>query len=143
MNYVLFVVGKDIALPGELEKSLSSQLCDAKHVVLQLKETMQLDQASLEKPDLETKILIRGFARKAKDSNRLDVVQHLRQITPAGTTGKSAKQVCLVSVHMLTRYCPRSILQRPIRAPPATLCVFDVFTGSSLLYLNPRTRQQK
>ena len=52
---------------------------------------MQLDQASLEKPDLETKTLIRCFARKAKDSNRLDVIQHLREIVPAGTTGKSAE----------------------------------------------------
>jgi len=66
-------------------------LCDAKDVVLQLKDTMQLDQASLEKPDLETKTLIRRFARTAKDSNRLDVVQHLREIVPAGTTGKSAE----------------------------------------------------
>ena len=113
MNYVLFVVGKEIALPGELQKSLSSQLRDAKDVVLQLKETMQLDQASLENLDPETKTLIRRFARKAKGSNRLDVVEHLREITPAGTTGKSAKLVCFVSVQLHVRYCPRSIPERP------------------------------
>lgn len=88
MNYDL--ERKEIALPGVLQKSLLSQSCEAEDVVLQLKETKQLDQASLEKPDLETRTLIRCFARKAKDSKRLDVVQHLREITPAGTAGKSA-----------------------------------------------------
>ena len=92
---------KEIALPGELQKSLLSQSCDAKDIVLQLKETKHLDQASLEKPDLETRTLIRCFARKAKDSKRLDVVQHLREITPAGTTGKSAFTCMYVTVCVL------------------------------------------
>ena len=80
---------------------------------------MQLDQASLEKPDLEARTKIRRFARKAKESNRLDVVQHLREITPAGTTGKSAKLVCFVSVHL--RYIKVGVLfwkkRFPIRLP--------------------------
>ena len=113
---------KEIAFPGELQESLLSQSCDGKDVVLHLKESMQLDQASLEKPDLETRTLIRRFARKAKDSKRLDVVQHLREITPAGTTGKSAKLVCFVSVHLHVHYCSRSILEKPIPALPAILC---------------------
>ena len=113
---------KEIALPGELQKSLLSQSCGAKDVVVHLKETMQLDQASLEKPDLETRTLIHRFAREAKESNRLDVVQHLRKITPAGTTGKSAKLECFVSVHLYVHYCPRYILEQPIPALPATLC---------------------
>ena len=92
---------KEIALPGELQKSLLSQSCGAKDVVLQLKETKHLDQASLEKPDLETRTLIRCFARKAKDSKRLDVVQHLREITPAGTTGKSAFTCMYITVCVL------------------------------------------
>lgn len=82
---------------------------------------MQLDQASLEKPDLETRKRIRCFARKAKDSKRRDVVQYLREITPAGTTGESAKLVCFVSVQLHVHYCLRSILEQPIPALPATL----------------------
>ncbi|XP_015757295.1 PREDICTED: uncharacterized protein LOC107336745 [Acropora digitifera] len=31
--------------------------------------------------------MIRCFAETAKDSKRIDVVKHLREITPAGTTG--------------------------------------------------------
>ncbi|KAL9963892.1 hypothetical protein ACROYT_G027447 [Oculina patagonica] len=78
---------KEVALPVEVQESLLSQSCDAKEIVLQLGETMQLDQSSLEEPKPETKTLIRCLARKAKDSNRLDVFEHLREITPAGTTG--------------------------------------------------------
>ncbi|KAL9963773.1 hypothetical protein ACROYT_G027313 [Oculina patagonica] len=78
---------KEIALPGKVQESLLSQSCDAKEVVLQFKESLQLDQASLEQPEPETKTLIRSLARKAKDSKRLDVFDHLRKITPAGTTG--------------------------------------------------------
>jgi len=139
VNYVLFVVGKEISLPDEVQKSLSSPSCDAKAVVLQLKEIKQLNQASLKEPDLETKTLIQCFVRKAKDSNRRDVVLHLREITPAGTTGKAVKLVWFVSIRLFVHYCPRSILEPPIPAPPETLCVVHVFNGSSLLQLNPRT----
>ncbi|XP_020611816.1 cyclic GMP-binding protein C-like [Orbicella faveolata] len=86
-NLVSAEVTKEIALPGEVQDSLLSQSCGAKEIVLKLKENMQLEQASLEEPDSETKALIRCLARKSKDSNRLDVFQHLREITPAGTTG--------------------------------------------------------
>ena len=86
----LFLGNKEIALPCEVQKVLLSQTCDAKEVVLQLKESLQLDRASLEHPGPGTKTLIRCFAREAKDSNRLDVFEHLREITPAGTTGESA-----------------------------------------------------
>ena len=41
----------------------------------------------LEWPDNDTKKIIRGLAQKAKDLKRLDVFEHLREITPAGTTG--------------------------------------------------------
>ena len=64
-----------------------SQLCDSREIVLQLKDSLKLDQASLEQPDLGTKRLIRCLANKAKQSDRLDVVKHLREIVPAGTTG--------------------------------------------------------
>ena len=79
---------KLLALPGKALESLSSQPCDPKEVVLQLKHKLQLDQASLEQPDPGTKRLIHCLATKAKQSNRLDVVKQLREITPAGTTGK-------------------------------------------------------
>ncbi|KAL9964322.1 hypothetical protein ACROYT_G027949 [Oculina patagonica] len=78
---------QEIALPGEVVESLLSQSCDAKEVVLQFKESLQPVQVSLEQPKPETKTLIRCLARKAKDLNRLDVFEHLREITPAGTTG--------------------------------------------------------
>ena len=78
---------KLLALPGKALESLLSQPCDPKEVVLQLKHKLQLDQASLEQPDTGTKRLIRCLARKAKQTRRLDVFKHLREITPAGTTG--------------------------------------------------------
>jgi len=64
-----------------------SKSSDSKQVVGQLKETLQLDQASLEQPDSQTKKLIRCLARQANSSNRLDVVKQFREISPAGTTG--------------------------------------------------------
>ena len=88
MTFAIFLATREVALPGEVYESLLSRSCDAKEVVLQMRDTMQLEQASLEQPDSETKTLIRCLARTAKDSNRLDVFEHLREITPAGTTGK-------------------------------------------------------
>ncbi|KAL9975391.1 hypothetical protein ACROYT_G012548 [Oculina patagonica] len=77
-----------LALPGAVQESLLSETSDCKEVVLQLKKSLYLDQASLKEPDVETKGLIRCFVRKARSSDRLDVVEHLREIVPAGTTGK-------------------------------------------------------
>ena len=89
MNYPSFIGSKAIALPCKIQESLLCQSSDAKQVVLELQETLQPDQASLEEPGPETKQLIRCLARTAKDSNRRDVFKHLREITPAGTTGES------------------------------------------------------
>ena len=69
------------------------QLCDTKEVLPQLKDLLQLDEASLEQPDPETKRLMRCLANKAKQWNRLDLVRKLREITPAGTTGESVAVV--------------------------------------------------
>lgn len=88
MTFAIFSATKEIALPGEVHESLLSRTYDAKEVVLRMRENMQLEQASLEEPDSETKTLIRCLATKAKNSNRLDVFEHLREITPAGTTGE-------------------------------------------------------
>jgi len=89
VNYHSFIESKEIALPCKVQESLLSQTSDAREVVRQLQETLQPDQASLKEPEPETTQLIRCLARRAKDSNRLDVLEHLREITPAGTTGES------------------------------------------------------
>ena len=73
---------------------------------------MQLDQSSLEQLEPKTKAMIRTFGRKAKDSNRLDVFEHLREITPAGTTGESIIfqascyifLLCICGLYFLSRY---------------------------------------
>ena len=88
MNYPSFIESKAIALPCKVQESLLCQTSDAREVVRQLKETLQPDQASLQEPGLETRQMIRCLARTAKDSNRLDVFEHLREITPAGTSGE-------------------------------------------------------
>ena len=89
MSYFSSIASKAIALPCNVQESLLCRTSDAREVVRQLQETLQQDQASLKEPGPETKQLIRCLARTAKDSNRLDVLKHLREITPAGTTGES------------------------------------------------------
>ena len=79
---------KVIALPSKAIETIMSRPCHSREVVLQLKDSLQLDQDSLEQPDPGTKRLIRCLANKAKQSNRLDVVKQLRDIAPAGTTGE-------------------------------------------------------
>ena len=86
---------KSVTLPGNVVESLVSPSCDPKEIVLQLKENLHLDQTDLEKPTPETTRMIRCFAATAKDSKRLDVVKHLREITPAGTTGEFACSIWL------------------------------------------------
>ena len=78
---------KSLALPCNVVESLVSPSCDPKEIVFKLKEKLHLDQADLEKPSAETTRMIRCLAATAKDSNRIDVVKHLREIMPAGTTG--------------------------------------------------------
>ena len=79
---------KSVTLPGNVVESLASASFDPKEIVLQLKENLHLDQTDLERPTLETSRMIRCFAETAKDSKRIDVVHHLREITPAGTAGE-------------------------------------------------------
>ena len=88
---------KSVALPRKVVESLSWKSCDPKEIVLQLKQSLLVDQASLEQPDPKTKRLIRYLARKAKHLNRLDMVKHLREITPAGTAGKLI--ISYISIH--------------------------------------------
>ncbi|XP_074612399.1 uncharacterized protein LOC141866762 [Acropora palmata] len=78
---------RSLALPGNVVESLVSPSCDPKEIVLKLKESLHLDQADLEKPSAETTRMVRCLAATAKYSNRIDLVKHLREIMPAGTTG--------------------------------------------------------
>ena len=75
-----------IVLSTGVVKSLQST-CDASNVVAQLREALELNQEALENPEPETTRLLRSFAMIAKVENRLDVVEHLRQMAPAGTAG--------------------------------------------------------
>lgn len=79
---------KTLALPSAVQEALLSQSCHPQDVVVRLQEDLQLEQASLANPEPEAKRMIRCLARRAKCSNRLDVVKHLREVTPAGTTGR-------------------------------------------------------
>ena len=84
---------KSLALPGKVVESLLLPSCDPKEIVLQLKENLPFDQRDLKQPTPETTRMIRCLVAKAKDTNRIDVVNHLREITPAGTTGELACSV--------------------------------------------------
>ena len=95
---VTYLAGNEnawIAIPDTVMESLLSASCEPREVVHQLKLSLQWDQASLEDPTPENKRLIRYLATKAKHSNRLDVVKHLREITPAGTAGE-LQESCIV-----------------------------------------------
>ena len=59
--------------------------------MIQFQEALQLKPASLAIPEPETKSMIRDLALRAKSEKRDDLVRHLREITPAGTTGEFKK----------------------------------------------------
>ena len=77
---------KALVLSSGVLKSLQTT-CDAENVVALLPESLELDEATLADPGPEKTQLIRCLSMEAKNANRLDVVKHLRQLTPAGTTG--------------------------------------------------------
>ena len=76
-----------LALPCDIAQTLQSP-CPPQQVVAQLQEHLQLNQCSLDEPDPKTKKWIRCLTTEAKRYNRLDVVRHLKEILPAGTTGR-------------------------------------------------------
>ena len=86
-SFCFFKATTEICLPDNVEQSLLSASWDAKEIVHQLKENLPLNKDVLERPDDDTKKIIRSLAHKAKDLKRLDVFEHLREITPAGATG--------------------------------------------------------
>ena len=87
---------KDLALPESINTSIQSiplnSASDVKDIVIQFREALQLEPASLVSPEPETRIMIRALALRAKSEKRDDLVRHLREITPAGTTGEFNKR---------------------------------------------------
>lgn len=77
-------------LPRNVIESLESRSCDPEEIVLQWMQNLNLDKTCLEQPTLETTRMMRRFAAEAKISERSDVVKHMRDIAPAGTTGEFA-----------------------------------------------------
>ena len=100
---------KTLALPGNVAESLVSPSCNPKEIVLQLKQNLQLDHTDLKQPTPETKNMIRCLAETAKYSKRIDVVKHLREITPAGTTGEFASRICLSVNSFSYQFVPKTM----------------------------------
>ncbi|XP_068712717.1 uncharacterized protein [Montipora foliosa] len=78
---------KALALPEEVVNAIHVPSCDPKGVVLRFQESLHLTPTALDNPENEDKRWIRCFANTAKSQNRNDVVEYLRNIVPAGTTG--------------------------------------------------------
>ena len=72
---------------GEIKEYLFSPKVSAEGVIQKIKTTLQIDQDMFENPDAKGRKLIRLVARTAKNLDRIDVFDHLRKITPSGTTG--------------------------------------------------------
>ena len=83
---------KSLSLSDGVLQTIQSQSSDCKDIVARFQECLQLtDPAALKNPEPETKRWIRCLASTAKSQNRTDLVEYLRTITPAGTTGKFTK----------------------------------------------------
>ena len=79
------------ALPRDVVQLLELRLCDSEEIVLQWMQNLNLDKTCLEQPTPETTRMMRCFSAEAKMiSKSSDVVKHLRDIAPAGTTGEFA-----------------------------------------------------
>ena len=61
-------------------------------------QNLNFDKRGLEQPTPETKRMMRYFSAEAKISKRSDVVKHLRDIAPAGTTGEFARSLIIQSI---------------------------------------------
>ena len=89
--YFIDILGEGeqtLVLSDGLVQALQLRTSNADDVVALFHKSLSLDLASLEQPDPETKRQIRCICLKAKSTDRLDVVKRLREIVPAGTTGK-------------------------------------------------------
>ena len=84
-----------LTLPCEVLGSLQSPLCHPGDVVDKLLQNLRLEHSSLEQPEPDTRKWIRFLAKCAKCLNRVDVVEHLREIVPAGTTGRCGTGIAI------------------------------------------------
>ena len=91
MNKLYALLGEGattLSVPGEIVDTLLTQSNDCKDFVRQLEDKLNLNDAALRNPDPNNKAVIRTLARKANNAGRSDLVEELRKIVPAGTTGK-------------------------------------------------------
>ena len=91
MNKLYALLGKGattLSVPCEIVDTLLAQSNDCKDFVRQLEDKLNLNDAALRNPDPNNKAVIRTLARKANNAGRSDLVEELRKIVPAGTTGK-------------------------------------------------------
>lgn len=85
---------------GEDEKSLFLpnevllENFDANQVIARFLESLSLEHEAIKEPNSETKRQIRFLCLQAKSVERLDIVQRLREIVPAGTTGPLLPEAC-------------------------------------------------
>ena len=75
-----------LVLPSDVMSILHS--AEPNEIVLQVTKCLQLEESALKEPTQEIKDKVRRLARLLKKENRKDVVEHLRKIVPAGTTGE-------------------------------------------------------
>ena len=95
---------KSIALPHDVLQCIQTQSKEPKEIVVQFQECLQLTPAELENPEPGTQRWIRRLANEAKSQNRIDVVEYLRTITPAGTTGTSTTKTPSLFYYHEERY---------------------------------------
>ena len=79
---------KALTLPEEVVNAMQVPSCDPKNVVSQFQKSVHLTSTALDNPENEDKRLIRCLADTAKSQNRKELVEYLRTIVPAGTTGE-------------------------------------------------------
>lgn len=74
-----------LSLPAKVLESLQTN--DAADVADEFQSSLKIDEASLRQPDAGTRGWVRCLFKTAVREKKFDLVEHLRQITPAGTTG--------------------------------------------------------
>ena len=78
---------KSLALRHDVLPCIQTESSDPKEIVVQFQECLQLTPADLKNPEPETQRWIRYLANEAKSQNRSEIIEYLRKIVPAGTTG--------------------------------------------------------
>ena len=88
MQQISHVLGQEESILSLPDKVLESvQTMGTEDVVDEFKRSLEIEEASLQQPDNNTKRWVRCLFKTAVLKEKDDLVQHLRQITPAGTTG--------------------------------------------------------